>query len=211
MNKQKVNKEKYDRLLIYFSGFIAHYALDSETHSLIFKYGGSGDSHKKLEIELDIKFMSEKWNLNAEKISIVKAINLGDKLPDYIRDYYYKIFRELYNLKADKEIINASYQDMKSFHKIFYTPQNFKLMFIKMLNKVVPPNILIYNYKENQNFKLLNSNFHTEFNDYYNKAIKKAIKLYELLFAFLNEIISENELEDSLYNLVNKDFSGKKI
>ncbi|MGM0411154.1 MAG: hypothetical protein ACQEQF_10380, partial [Bacillota bacterium] len=210
-SKREMKKEKYSKLLIYFAGFLAHYALDSETHPLIFEYGGSGDSHKKLEIELDIKFMNEKWNLNAEKISIVKAMNLGDELPDYIKDYYNKVFIDIFNLKTSKEIIDASYQDMKSFHKIFYTPQNFKLIFIKMLNKIVPPNILIYNYRENQNFQLLSSDFYSKFNNLYEKSIEKAIKLYELLFVFLDEIITKNDLEDSLFDLIDRDFSGKKL
>jgi len=208
IKKDKQNEKKYDKLLIYLSGFIAHYALDLKVHPFIYKYGGEGNDHKKLEMELDLKVAKEKWYLNIEKIFPVNFFDFGDQLPDYLTEFYIYILKKVFGFSRNYKEINKSYQDFKKFHRIFYSPQGIKSSIIQIIDKVAPIEIALYSYKGNSNFKILNEQLYNKFEKRYNEGIKEALRLYKLLFSFLNGTISELELK---IKIEKKNFLGKKI
>ena len=205
-NDKKI--EKYQKSLIYLAGFIAHYSLDLKVHPFIFEYGGSGDSHKKLEMELDLKVAEKKWNLNVEKLFPVNFFDFGNELPDYITDFYRYILKNIFSYNKSAAQINKSYQDFKKFHRIFYSPQGIKATIIQFVDKLVPIEIALYSYKGNNNFEILNNHLYKLFEKKYNEGIKEGLGLYENIFAFLNDNISEFELKNKIEK---KNFSGKKL
>lgn len=208
IKEDKENEEKFNKLLIYLSGFIAHYALDFKVHPFIYKYGGEGNSHKKLEMELDLKVAEKKWNLDVEKLFPVNFFDFGDQLPDYITDFYIYIFKNVFNFSRSYKDINKSYQDFKKFHRIFYSPQGIKSSIIQIIDKLAPIEIALYSYKGNSDFKILNNKLYNKFEISYDKGIKEGLRLYNMIFTFLNGKISEFEFKNKIEK---KNFLGKKL
>ncbi|MGM0437327.1 MAG: zinc dependent phospholipase C family protein [Bacillota bacterium] len=208
IKKLDKNIEKYQKSLLYLSGFIAHYALDLKVHPFIYEYGGSGISHKKLEMELDLKVADKMWSLNVEKLSPVNFFNFGNKLPEYITDFYIHIFKKVFFYNRSAKQINESYQDFKKFHRIFYSPQGMKAAIIRFVDKLIPIEITLYSYKANADFEILNDHLYSLFKKRYDEGIKEGLRLYENIFDFLNDNISEVELENIIEK---KNFSGKKL
>lgn len=206
--KKTKNIEEYQKSLLYLSGFIAHYVLDLKVHPFIFEYGGSGSSHKKLEMELDLKVAEKKWNLNIEKLSPVNFFDFGNELPEYITNFYIYVLKKVYFYKKSSKQINESYQDFKKFHRIFYSPQGMKAAIIRFVDKLIPIDIALYSYNANKDFEILNDHLYSLFKKRYVEGIEEGLRLYENIFNYLNDNISEVELKNKI---VKKNFSGKKL
>ena len=198
-NDNNSKGERYsEKFLAYMSGFIAHYALDMKTHPFIFEKAGEGDNHKKMEMNLDIDLMQKKWQLDPQSISPLKAFNLGKELPEYIIDYYFFILNKLFSEKIDKKYINKCYEDFKRFHSIFYSPQNTKYKMIKMIDNFISMDLTIYSYSEKNEAHFLSTDDYSKFYDRYNEAVKEGVRLYQVIFNYLNNQISENGLKKEI-------------
>ena len=208
IKKDNNKSEEYQQLLLYFSGFIAHYALDLKVHPLIFEYGGTDNSHKKLEMEIDLKFSEQKWNLDLKKLYPVNFFDFGDKMLDSIADFYIYILDKVFSYDKNNQQINQSYQDYKKFYRLFYSPQGIKAKFISLIDKIAPMEISLYSYNLNTDFKILNSQIYNLFEEKYKQGIKEGLRLYKIIFAFLNNNISKKQLKTEIKN---KNLLGREL
>lgn len=205
--KEESLDREYKKLLTYFFGFISHYVLDFSTHPFIFQKAGEGNPHKRMEMELDIIVMREKWGQDPVSISPLKAFDLGDDLPVFIQNYYLFIIKKLFSLKKEGSYINNSYQDFKKYHRIFYSPHKIKSTVIKLVDSLFSRDIALYSYAENKRFKLFveaeldYESFYRE----YDKGIKEGIRLIQIILRHLDGVITKKELAGKIPD---RDFTG---
>ncbi len=150
--KEASNNDDYYNLLVYLTGFICHFSLDSNTHPYIYYHCGIDTKksketkkytyyHQKLESTVDTILFKRKKGLDAYKYTVYKLIDSGKRLPESVLNFHRHTADKLYNISVSNDTINKAYRDMINSLKLLYDPHNIKKSVIKGLSNITGKNI----------------------------------------------------------------------
>jgi len=193
--------------LIYLLGFISHYALDRECHPLIIKNGGSGEKHKLIEASIDIFIMEQKWDQHPAAVNPLPYYQLQEEHLETLFYFYQLIFSSIFDKKLEAELIQQSYQDLRKYHKLFFTKDKKKYYLFKFMNLILPQDLSQYSYALNEKEDVWPAENYIHFEKCFNKGIKAAQKLIEQTLNYLEGEVSLTEL---LILFSEKNFLGEE-
>ena len=170
--------EHSDKVLrSYLMGFIAHYSLDSTAHPLIFREAGSGRTHKKLEVNIDVRMHLERTGERLRGRKISDVIYVGENLDESVIDFYIDVLRDVFSTEVEREIINTAYGDFVKFLKITRAKGLLRLGLIKTLILLSPAEIDQYLIPKEPELEYLPEKTYREFLILYDEALLKGIRL----------------------------------
>jgi len=176
-----IKLDNLETLHVYFYGVLCHYVFDKCLHPFIYARTKNFKEHKILESSLDILLVSKLWQERAYKLPPVRAIDIGSELPVEIEEYYRYLLSTLFDYSPRVDFINDSYVDMKKVMSIFYSPQKYKRIAIKILNKLLPMDISIYMYPRQIDVNFLTIDEKKEVYSLLNKACYEGVNLIKLV------------------------------
>lgn len=136
-----------DSRVIYFLGYICHYAADRLAHPYIISRSGFYDktrpethryrnAHKIMELAIDYHMARKLDNQDVNKIRMNSFIDVGDEIPGNIEELYNYVFTVYFKGYVDKlsrDFINQSYLYIKKAWSIFYDPTCLKRYMLKLI------------------------------------------------------------------------------
>lgn len=204
--REMQNREGFNKLASYFLGFTIHYAIDKNEHPFINARTKNFNEHKLFEMNLDTYFIKKYWNKRVHLLSPSSKINIGEKLPSSIVDYYKNIVPKIFNIPIKTATVNDSYRDYKRVFDIFYSPKKYKRFCLNMLNLIMPIDISICLYPTNVHNEVLTKEEFLEFENILLKGVNEGVKLIELISSYFKENIGKSPVENAFYDI---SFSGK--
>ena len=193
--------------LVYLLGFISHYALDRESHPMIIENGGRNEKHKLIEAAIDLYIMKQKWNQSPTAVNPLSYYQLQKSDLKTLKYFYQLIFDSIFEEKISEELLRYSYQDLRKYHKIFFTKNAGKYYLFKFMNLILPQDLRQYSYALNERDKIWPAENYQEFEKCFNKGIKSAQKLIEQTLNYFEGAVSLSELL-SLFG--HKNFLGEE-
>jgi hypothetical protein len=142
------NSPDYVKMLVYLSGFMCHFTLDSICHPYIY-YNAEKESiiknedylrnsyHKKLEIIIDTLMLESKAGIKSFMYPAYREIDVGEKMPEIILDFLGRTINYLYGIKIGLNQINSAYRDMKTGLRILHDPNRIKISVLSILEKIL--------------------------------------------------------------------------
>jgi len=206
--KSKNDSKDFPILLSYFCGFLAHYAVDKIAHPFVFAKQKNSDEHKLLEINLDTYLVEEIWKKRVYSLSPLDQIDLGNKLPDIIIDYYNYILDKSHNHNLEIKLINDSYQDFKQVMSFFYSPYQIKKIVFKTLNPLAPLNLNTLSYPTKINYEILSKEEYLKFKELILEGVEEAIRLIGILKGYLQDELENSQLAVAFQGI---NFEGELI
>lgn len=134
--QHKEGPEEKAGLLAYATGFVAHYALDSQCHPYVhamagFSFNGQapswqmGERHKKLEVIIDDLLFVKKKGLHANMVKIWHF--LPDQPAPGLEAFYQGILPHLYDFSHYRPgDLGRALRDMRRAQRLLYDPQGWK-------------------------------------------------------------------------------------
>ncbi|KPU44062.1 hypothetical protein OXPF_22280 [Oxobacter pfennigii] len=136
-----------DMRVLYFLGYICHYAADRIAHPFVFSRSGVYDennpdtyklkhAHKIMELSIDYHLARRLYGLDVNKVKMHELLDVGETMPKGIVYIYRKILNGYFGnivSKLSGDYINESYRAIKSAWKIFYDPIFIKRYTMKVL------------------------------------------------------------------------------
>ena len=181
--------------LVYLLGFISHFALDRECHPVVIENGGSGEKHKLIEASIDNYIMQQKWNQSPAAVNPLPYYQLQLEHFESINYFYQLIFERVFKEEAAEELLKESYQDLRRYHKLFFTKDKKKFYLFKFLNLVLPQNLSKYSYALNAEQDIWPDKNYQQFEKCFEQGISSAQKLIE---QSLNYLAGEASLTEIL-------------
>lgn len=180
--------------LVYLLGFISHYALDRECHPMIIENGGRDEKHKLIEASIDLYIMEQKWDQSPAQINPLPYYQLQESHMETLNYFYQLIFSNIFDENLEEQLLQESYQDLRKYHKIFFTEDQKKYYLFKFLNLIIPPNLSQYSYALNEKEDIWPEENYQKFEKCFNKGIKSAQKLIEQTLNYFAGSISLTEI-----------------
>ncbi|MFW5787092.1 MAG: zinc dependent phospholipase C family protein [Halanaerobiales bacterium] len=197
-----------EKKLVYFLGFSAHYILDRDMHPLVFDMiGDDHDLHKILELKIDNFLVEEYWKTETSVFSPVKAVDLGNNLPEFIEQFYRYLLRDIFEQKGDLAFIQESYSDFKRAKKLYYSPFRFKYYLLKIFNLFTDRNIMLYSHIEGKRYRFLTDKDYENIDDYFNSALEKGAEFLEKIYKYWQGKINLREFNTLIPH---SNFNGRK-
>lgn len=220
----------FNELLSYISGFVCHYSLDKTTHPYIYYVTGIYDknnpetfnyrgNHKRLEIAMDTVLLYEMYNIHSRKYKITDNILKLKTIPNSILSIYDKLLNDMYDIKSGGEIFLNSYRDMRRIVNISYDPFGIKKFLANIIDKTINKygstaySTLSYYKSCNKEIDYLNKNkkywyhpcndnekYNFNFYELMNNASNTALIFIEIIFNYLNDLVSETDLYNIFKN-----------
>lgn len=210
------NRSDYMKMLVYLSGFMCHFTLDSICHPYIY-YSAEKESiikneeylldsyHKKLEIIIDTLLLESKTGIKSFLYPAYREIDVGEKMPQIILDFLERTINYLYGIKIGGNQINSAYRDMKTGLRILHDPNGIKISILSILEKILKcPDkytCAIYPKRISTGSDYLNTK-HSVWNHPLNYSEKSNSSFYDL---FTQAVIESREMIDTSLNFL----SGK--
>lgn len=224
------NSPAFNELLSYISGFVCHYSLDKTTHPYIYYVTGIYDknnpdtfnyrgNHKRLEIAMDTVLLYEMYNMNSRKYKITNNILKLKTIPNSINNIYDKLLDELYDIKSGGQIFVNSYKDMRRIVNYSYDPFGIKKFLANIFDKTINKygntlyTTLSYYKSCNKDIDYLNKNkkywhhpcndnekYNFDFYELMNIASDTALMYIDIIFNYLNDLVSDTELYEVFKN-----------
>lgn len=191
----KINNDSdYIKMLIYLSGFMCHFTLDSICHPYIY-YNAEKESiiknedylrnsyHKKLEIIIDTLLLENKTGIKSFQCPAYKEIDVGEEMPPVILNFLKSTVDNLYGIKISLSQINNAYRDMKTGLRILHDPKRIKVSILSILEKVLrcpdKYTCAIYPVSISKENDYLNTN-HSVWNHPFDYSEENSSSFYEL-------------------------------
>ncbi len=180
--------------LVYLLGFISHFALDRECHPLVIENGGSGKKHKLIEASIDNYIMQQKWKQRAAAVNPLPYYQLQPEHFESINYFYQLIFERVLKTEVEAELLRESYQDLRKYHKLFFTESKKKVYLFKFLNLILPQDLSQYSYALNEEQTIWPEKNYQQFEKCFKKGISSAQKLIEQSLNYLAGEVSLTEV-----------------
>lgn len=103
-----------EELSPFLHGFLAHYALDSETNFFIHSLQNEGYDRQSVKDALEEAVVRRRKITSAQKVSFLSQVNLGKNLPQEIADFYESLAREVFELNLTSDEMKRAYSNFRT-------------------------------------------------------------------------------------------------
>ncbi|WP_459129425.1 zinc dependent phospholipase C family protein [Guggenheimella bovis] len=157
-------REQEDPLLrSYLLGFLAHYALDSSTHPLIFSETTDFPSHKRLEANIDVAMHGLRRGRSIQKEFPHRLISIDRGLPECISSWYERAYKAVYEKELPKKAVDLAYRNFIQYLKLTRVGAPPKKLFLKVVSSLSKKDISHYFYPKAQDKTVLTDELFDDF------------------------------------------------
>lgn len=202
-----IKGSKENALISYFCGYIVHYCVDKAVHPFVFARAKDSNTHNALEFMLDAWYYKDIKNQNAYEFDV--AGDFGNiKLDRAIGDWYRKLLKEVYGIKASKKMPLRAQRDFaaqKSFMQKDGAGFKIASFFIRLftgmdVRSFMHPKIISQKYFNQKEY------------DYLKETIENAAaEAAQKIGGFLSYMEGQISLEEAMKDYSSVNFKGEYV